>query len=487
MTRTNASSKNRNKKQRAVKVDKKVDKKKSNTHAPTSLLESILGMSFTKFQAEYFEKKPLHLSNVQPCSGLFSRQKLLEILSQQALEYTSDLTITHYKDNQRENYQPPDETTIATSKQVEKLMKNGYSVQFYQPQRYNDQLCTINAALEQQFGCLAGSSAYLTPPHAQALAPHHDDVDVFIFQTQGSKHWKLYAPLVPLAGEHSGDFTQDMIGEPTMEITLNEGDFLYFPRGMIHQACTSNAFSTHVTISIYHHTSWANFMEVALPRIVRRAFELDIEFRRGLPINYLSYMGTQFDGEHKSAQNFLSKCKNLVSQLLQHVDMHDMQEAADEASLDFVRNRLPPWPIQESKAPNVSALDPKAKFRLKEKEFMRLVVSEMDGMDVVTLHHSLDNCRLHHMGLCTCKEEDNEDNEEDNEEMDDEEEDNEEEESGEDNGIAFPIECFPILLHLYKTSPEFSTQEDLVQVADNDAVRGVLLRLVAENLLDTTC
>ncbi len=59
---------------------------------------------------------------------------------------------------------------------------------------------------------------------------------MFVLQTEGSKHWKLYAPLRPLAGEHSGDLTQDGIGEPTMEITLNQGDLLYFPRGTIHQA-----------------------------------------------------------------------------------------------------------------------------------------------------------------------------------------------------------------------------------------------------------
>ncbi|OQR93116.1 nucleolar protein [Achlya hypogyna] len=494
-----ASSKHRAAKRKAerkpeAKPKAKVAKKEAD-NSPEALLETILGMSLTAFQADYFEKKPLVVKDVSPCAGLFSRQKLLEVLSRDPLEYSTDLTVTHYKDGQRENYEPEDPTnTLATSKQVEKQLKAGYSVQFYQPQRYNDELCAVNAALEQTFGCLAGASAYLTPPNAQALAPHHDDVDVFVFQTQGSKNWKLYAPLVPLAGEHSGDFTQEMIGEPTMELTLNEGDLLYFPRGIIHQACTSNAFSTHVTISVYHHNSWANFMEVALPRVVRRAFEHDVEFRRGLPANWLSFMGTQFDGELKPAQQFLSKCKNLVSQLLQHVDMADMQEAADEAALDFVQNRLPPWPPVEPAAPTISALDPKAKVRFAHKAYMRLVVSEMDGMDVVTLHHSLHNCRMHHMGVCSCGGDDDDESSAEDSAEDEDDDGGDEADDDEANdmapgdmvntGIPFPIDCFPVLMQIYKTSPKFCTQADLASVADSDAVRGVLLRLMAENVLD---
>lgn len=38
--------------------------------------------------------------------------------------------------------------------------------------------------MEEVFGCLCGASAYLTPPKAQGLAPHWDDVEVFVLQTE---------------------------------------------------------------------------------------------------------------------------------------------------------------------------------------------------------------------------------------------------------------------------------------------------------------
>ena len=50
-------------------------------------------------------------------------------------------------------------------------------------------LCPRAAVLqlmEDIFGCLVGANGYLTPSGTQGLAPHYDDVDVFIMQTEVS-------------------------------------------------------------------------------------------------------------------------------------------------------------------------------------------------------------------------------------------------------------------------------------------------------------
>lgn len=133
-----------------------------------------------------------------------------------------------YVDGERENFESENEKdNLARPKKVSSLFDAGrYSCQFYQPQRYVDGLFALNLAFEEVFGCLAGASAYLTPPASQALAPHHDDVEVFILQTEGRKKWKLYKPLTELAGEHSSDLSPDVIGKPTMELTLEQGDMV---------------------------------------------------------------------------------------------------------------------------------------------------------------------------------------------------------------------------------------------------------------------
>ena len=40
---------------------------------------------------------------------------------------------------------------------------------------------------------------YLTPAGTQGFAPHYDDIEAFILQLEGKKHWRLYSPrLEPL-------------------------------------------------------------------------------------------------------------------------------------------------------------------------------------------------------------------------------------------------------------------------------------------------
>lgn len=106
---------------------------------------------------------------------------MLETIQHNELDYGSDLTICKYVDSVRENFDGDGEDAASRTK-VARLFEQGFSCQFYQPQRYVDELFKINAAFEAYFGSLAGASAYLTPPAAQALAPHHDDVEVFILQ-----------------------------------------------------------------------------------------------------------------------------------------------------------------------------------------------------------------------------------------------------------------------------------------------------------------
>ena len=56
----------------------------------------------------------------------------------------------------------------------------------------------------------------------QGLAPHYDDVEIWVCQTEGSKRWRLYAPLngLLLPSTPSPDLSPDQIGPPVMDVTL---------------------------------------------------------------------------------------------------------------------------------------------------------------------------------------------------------------------------------------------------------------------------
>ena len=59
-----------------------------------------------------------------------------------------------------------------------------------------------------------------------------------------------------------GNFATDEIGEPILDVILEAGDLLYFPRGTIHQGRTlDDAHSMHITVSCCQKNTWADFFE----------------------------------------------------------------------------------------------------------------------------------------------------------------------------------------------------------------------------------
>ena len=58
---------------------------------------------------------------------------------------------------------------------------------------------------------------------------------MFVLQLQGSKVWRLYKPIEVLPTECSGDLVREDL-ELIEEVTLEQGDILYMPRGLVHEA-----------------------------------------------------------------------------------------------------------------------------------------------------------------------------------------------------------------------------------------------------------
>ena len=42
--------------------------------------------------------------------------------------------------------------------------------------------------------CVYFYFSYLTPAGSQGFAPHYDDIEAFVVQLEGKKHWRLYNP-----------------------------------------------------------------------------------------------------------------------------------------------------------------------------------------------------------------------------------------------------------------------------------------------------
>ena len=146
---------------------------------------NLIGNRDEIFFEDYWEKHPVFFDRQKVKDNfinedVFSKCKLLEIIDMIELPIETNLSAVSYIDTERQSWSF--KSDVASSKEVQSAFKKSFTVQFFQPQRFSDELHFINAGFENIFGSLAGASAYLTPAKSQGLAPHHDDVDVFVLQ-----------------------------------------------------------------------------------------------------------------------------------------------------------------------------------------------------------------------------------------------------------------------------------------------------------------
>ena len=269
------------------------------------------------FYKEYWEKKPLlvRAKNKQRFEGLLSLERIKDISSSSPLFYGRDLNVTKYTKDETgakrrltldKSPQTPEEEESGVKIVNTELWTNyekGCTIRLLCPHKHEDKVHALLSTLELELQCMIGSNAYLTPPNAsQGFAPHFDDIEAFCLQLQGSKRWKVYEPTLKLPRASSEDFTAKEVEGLTqvMDVTLEEGDLLYMPRGWIHQACTLNdksEHSLHLTVSAMQQWAWVDLLDMIMPEALDAAAmsETSSSLRQGLPRGFLDYMGAMYE------------------------------------------------------------------------------------------------------------------------------------------------------------------------------------------------
>ncbi|DBA03316.1 TPA: hypothetical protein N0F65_011675 [Lagenidium giganteum] len=361
----------------------------------------IYPVTLEDFYANYWEKRPLAIKRKLPkyYDGWFSKDEINRILEDHTLEYGADLDLTKYVDETRHTLNAPG---AATSKQVWKHFDDGCSVRLLCPQKFSDPLWRLLSILEHEWGCMAGANTYLTPKNTQGFAPHYDDIEAFLLQVEGTKHWKIYAPLDEartLPRYSSGNFAQNEVGTPILEVDLEEGDLLYFPRGFVHQAKSSKEHhSLHVTLSTGQQNTIGNFLELLLPEAVAAAINNNVELRRSLPRDYLEYMGVMHSDKDDDPRRteFSERMKKTLRVVMAEA-MSMLDAGSDQMAKHFLADRLPPALEEEEENCTVESspllkVTVNTQMRLLRHDLARLVIE--DGKAVV--YHCKENGRLHH-------------------------------------------------------------------------------------------
>ncbi|NXX88549.1 RIOX1 oxygenase, partial [Centropus bengalensis] len=304
-----------------------------------------------QFLERHWERAPLLVRRGAPgyYAGLFSTAELDAALRGGRVRFGTHLDVTSYAQGVRETHTPAGPALPAVAWD---FYRNGCSLRLLCPQAFSPGVWHLLSILQEQFGSMAGANAYLTPPGAQGFAPHYDDIEAFVLQLEGKKRWRVYSPrseAEKLPRFSSPNLTQAELGEPVLETVLEAGDLLYFPRGFIHQGdCLPDAHSLHITVSSYQRNSWGDFLEKLLPAALQMAMEEDVEYRKGLPMDYLRYMGVaNLDACDARRTAFLEKVQSLIMKLM---DYAPVDAAVDQRAKSFLHDCLPPVLTASEKA-----------------------------------------------------------------------------------------------------------------------------------------
>jgi len=372
----------------------------------------IWPMDVEDFMLNYWDKKPILIrrNKADYNSSLFSTSQLANIIQNNPVQFGVNLDVTSWdKQHGRQTHNEPGR---AWPSKVWDLYNNGCSVRMLNPQTYSKSVWSLCAGLQEFFGCFTGSNSYLTPPSTTGFAPHYDDVEVFMVQTEGRKRWKVWKPFdnSHLPRKSSRNYHPNEIkGEPEIYEIVQPGDVLYVPRGWIHQGeCLCGEHSLHVTISTYQKNAWCDLLEKIVPQALSTAIKEDVEFRRGLPTDYKLIMGvSNSDREDRRVER--EQFSNVVMSLMQNMIQYaDIDTACDQLAANDTHCALPPvlskdemsrtvqWgkPIVENGVVKNTCykLDENTEIRLLRQQSARVIMSD-EGK--ISLCHSNDNPRVY--------------------------------------------------------------------------------------------
>lgn len=241
------------------------------------------------FRADYFGKRPLHIRREgAPRPDIFDWTRFNAALS--VTPYWTEEALKLYFNNRaalRDSYCDPPESKgrapLANPAKVQALVALGASVVANFVHRVSPDVAAVARVLEAEFAAKVFANVYCSFQGVQAFQTHYDLHDVFAYQAEGEKTWRVYearaeAPIAPLPpGDEAEQWLIKSRGKVLFEANMRPGDVLYLPRGQYHDALTGAQASLHVTFGVSPATGLAVF------KLLETIASQDREFREYLP------------------------------------------------------------------------------------------------------------------------------------------------------------------------------------------------------------
>jgi ribosomal protein L16 Arg81 hydroxylase len=191
-------------------------------------------------------------------------------------------------------------TDTVVPEKVYELFRAGATITWSSLNQVVSSLRDFTRVISDKFAARTDPVAFLTPTGKQGYLPHHDPVDLFIVQLEGTKRWKLWNPPAQRLG-NPDSYTFEELGEPAIEVTLEPGDVLYLPYNTPHAAAAEDRVSLHLSVMI-RPRMWKDLLRLTFERVIQ-----DQEF------NEFPYIGDLREADTESA--FRQKIRSLTARM----------------------------------------------------------------------------------------------------------------------------------------------------------------------------
>ncbi|GAA3841830.1 hypothetical protein GCM10022403_087450 [Streptomyces coacervatus] len=207
------------------------------------------------FFAEYFNKKPLLRKAAMPgdVRDILSIRKLDELLHLEVVR-PPYIKVNHNGSGVPEKgytrsvvVQGVNITDTVVPEKIYELFRAGATVTWCSLNQVVPELRDFTRIISDKMAVRTDVVGFMTPTKKRGYLPHHDPVDLFIVQLEGTKRWRLW----DLPDERLGDnasYTDEELGEPSIEVLLEPGDVLYLPYNTPHAAAAEDQVSLHLSI-----------------------------------------------------------------------------------------------------------------------------------------------------------------------------------------------------------------------------------------------
>lgn len=277
----------------------------SSFELPASLEWLLKPINTETFFNEYWEKQPLVIRRAQKeyFAPLLSLDDVDRVITTLNLTYPN-ITMKNAETEVRvADYTAPSGALDVAA--VYQLFDQGSTIVLAFLDSVLPPLLWLCRGLERELNFPLQANVYLTPARGQGAKHHYDTHDVFVLQIVGTKRWTMYGTPVelPLANQDFDPNLHDR-GTPSMDFELEPGDLAYIPRGVMHDARSSEELSLHITVGVLCYR-WADL----LLEFVSESSLRDAALRRGLPPGFACKESTR----RQAQQIFLSLLKRLAT------------------------------------------------------------------------------------------------------------------------------------------------------------------------------